>query len=200
MSRTQFTNTDGFTLAELMVVVALVGLLAAIAIPNYMKFAARARQAEAKIGLGGIYTAELSFSIEQGSYTECVAQAGFTVTSANRYYSLGFMAGPGGNCGPNGTGSCGAYGWNPEVDCNTSCGTFALGGNDSNTTATVKANSSAVLVNSCPHQTTAGVPWGWTATQTTFIVGAAGNISTSNTYDLWQIDQTKTLTNIQPGL
>lgn len=44
-------NTSGFTLIELMVVVAIVGVLTSIATANYQKFAARARQSEAKIVL-----------------------------------------------------------------------------------------------------------------------------------------------------
>jgi len=47
----------GFTLIELMIVVAIIGILAAIAIPNFMRFQARARQSEAKANLKAIFTA-----------------------------------------------------------------------------------------------------------------------------------------------
>lgn len=39
---------DGFTLVELMVVVAIIGLLSAVAIPNFKKYQAKAKTSEAK--------------------------------------------------------------------------------------------------------------------------------------------------------
>ncbi len=47
-----------FTLIELMIVVAIIGLLAALAIPNFVKFQGRARQAEARASLKAIWSSE----------------------------------------------------------------------------------------------------------------------------------------------
>lgn len=58
----------GFTLIELMIVVAIIGILAAIAIPNFMKFQARARQTEAKAHLGAIYTAYIGYLSDNASF------------------------------------------------------------------------------------------------------------------------------------
>ena len=48
-------GSKGFTLIELMIVVAILGILVAIAIPNFMTYQAKARQAEVKAVLGGIF-------------------------------------------------------------------------------------------------------------------------------------------------
>ncbi len=58
----------GFSLLELMVVVAILGVLATVAVPRFNIFRARARQAEAKTNLGMIFTLQESFSIEHENY------------------------------------------------------------------------------------------------------------------------------------
>jgi type IV pilus assembly protein PilA len=59
----------GFTLIELMIVVAIIGILAAIAIPNFLKFQAKSKQSEAKTNLKGIYTAETGYFGEKNAYS-----------------------------------------------------------------------------------------------------------------------------------
>ena len=58
----------GFTLIELMIVVAIIGILAAIAIPNFLKYQAKSKQSEAKVNLGAIGTSAESFRAEHDTY------------------------------------------------------------------------------------------------------------------------------------
>jgi type IV pilus assembly protein PilA len=59
---------EGFTLIELMIVVAIIGILAAIAIPNFLQYQMKSRQSEAKTNLQAIRTSEISFQGENGCY------------------------------------------------------------------------------------------------------------------------------------
>lgn len=61
-------SSKGFTLIELMIVVAIIGILAAIAIPNFLQYQLKSKQSEAKTNLGAIRTSEISFNGEKGCY------------------------------------------------------------------------------------------------------------------------------------
>lgn len=81
----------GFTLIELMIVVAIIGILAAIAIPNFLKFQARARQSEAKGNLKGLATSQKSYLARtETSYATTLYLMGFRIERGNRYsYDMG---------------------------------------------------------------------------------------------------------------
>ncbi len=83
-------NHKGFTLIELMLVVAIIGILAAIAIPNFLKYQAKARQAEARINLGGVFVAETSYFGEQARYSD-FADIGFALAGTSNRYSYRAM-------------------------------------------------------------------------------------------------------------
>jgi type IV pilus assembly protein PilA len=80
----------GFTLVELMIVVAIIGILAAIAIPNFIKFQARSKQSEAKTNLKAMFQAEKSYFAERDTYSSDMQTIGFIPERGNRYaYRLG---------------------------------------------------------------------------------------------------------------
>ena len=75
----------GFTLVELMIVVAIIGILAAIAIPNFMKYQARTKQAEPRANLKSLFAAQRSIFVEQDSYVSSLEFIYWVPERGNRY-------------------------------------------------------------------------------------------------------------------
>jgi type IV pilus assembly protein PilA len=93
-------RTRGFTLVELMIVVGIIGILAAIAIPNFIRFQAKSKQAEARTSMKAIFTGQRSRFGERDRYSSAIGEIGFAPERGNRYfYDLGPLAGGFGGCG-----------------------------------------------------------------------------------------------------
>jgi len=79
----------GVTLLELMIVVVIVGILAAVAYPNYREFTARAKRNEARAALLQIATNQERFYLQNGTFTTNMNQLGFSadpfVTDSGTY-------------------------------------------------------------------------------------------------------------------
>ncbi len=78
----------GFTLIELMIVVAIVGILAAIAYPSYTDSVRKGRRAEATTALYGIQLAQEKWRANKPTYGTLANVWGGVTTTENGYYTL----------------------------------------------------------------------------------------------------------------
>ncbi len=100
MSNLNRKAQKGFTLIELMIVVAIIGILAAIAIPNFLRFQLKSKSSEGKVNIAAIRTAEESYLAEFGTYVPTAAlnplavpgaaKVPFLLTPAADFDVLGF--------------------------------------------------------------------------------------------------------------
>jgi type IV pilus assembly protein PilE len=82
----------GITLIELMIVVVVVSILAAVAYPNYQEFSARAKRNEARAALLRIATNQERFYLNNNTFTQDLTALGFsttpTATTETGYYRI----------------------------------------------------------------------------------------------------------------
>lgn len=87
MSLFPVKKTAGFSLVELMVVVGIIGILAAIAVPQLQMFSAKAKRVEAMNMLQQVHTLETTYFMENSIYTDDWNALGFNQASlAGKYY------------------------------------------------------------------------------------------------------------------
>ena len=75
----------GFSLMEVMIVVVIIGILAALAYPNLEKYLKRARQTEAKTNLSAIYTAQKIYFILRQSYDDDIKKLDLRLVQGDPY-------------------------------------------------------------------------------------------------------------------
>lgn len=183
---------DGFTLVELMVVVAIIGVLSAIAVPNFKKYQAKSKTSEAKLQLSAAYTAEQSFYSDYDTYHVCLKYMGYNPVNevASRYYAVGFNTAVAAcatcdpiltqNGGIAGAGACGAGAGESIFAAGKVSGT----GGAAITTFDATGAPSAILPD-------------------TFTLGAVGTIdrlfNAVNTASSFTIDQAKLIRQVRAG-
>ena len=82
-------RSKGFTLIELMIVVAIIAILAAIAIPQYKKFQLKAKTSEAKTNLGSIRSCEEAYAAENDVYVTAAWNPSNNPTTTKQSWSSG---------------------------------------------------------------------------------------------------------------
>jgi len=89
---TKKKDQKGFTLIELMIVVVIIGILAALAIPRFMRSATKSKQSEAKGILKQVYTLQQAYRQEKDLYWPTAAVAGSA--TPNAFGDIGVEVGP----------------------------------------------------------------------------------------------------------
>jgi type IV pilus assembly protein PilA len=178
----------GFTLVELMVVVAIIGILAAVAVPNYQKFQAKAKQTEAKSNLSNIKSVEMSYAVDASTFTTCLSNIGFYIPITQvKNYTSGFSSGFS-SCGPGGGSLCsGIY---SAGSVSTTCGE-----NDGVSYFLANVKAKGALPASSNLSTISSM------TNISFMAGAVGSINPSSaSLDTWTITDSLGITQTVDGL
>ena len=180
-------KNKGFSLVELMIVVAIIGILAAVAIPNFQRFQRKARQSEARSLLGGLYTATTASRSEWGSYVGDFQGNGFS-PDGQLTYRVNFAEGPNENTLNNGARVPGSAAANACITTYMTEGVgciaaFAMWVTRPNGVASVQPGPVAAVAAVAAANTGAA----FTATANGFIGGAM--------VDEWTINQQKNLVN-----
>jgi len=81
-------RNSGFTLVELIMVIAVIGILMAIAIPSYNSSTTKARRADGKTALMDVMVRQERFYTENNTYTTDLANLPAQASSPEGYYAI----------------------------------------------------------------------------------------------------------------
>ncbi len=204
-------DQSGFTLVELMIVVAIIGVLSAVAVPNFKKYQAKAKTSEAKVQLAAAYTAQQAFFGDFSIYHACLAYMGYEPVNEfnSRFFAIGFATDVTTNLDNNAFADAVNGGMNAAVCPDPVASNFATNAPVNNATlfgagkgmGGVSADTAAFFNNQMSGGTT--ILGNQTAANQTFTIGAVGVVSSDNitpaTASSFTMNQDKVISNINTG-
>ena len=179
-----------------MIVVAIIGVLVAVAIPNFQRFMARAKQTEAKNNLGAVYGAQKSFHGEWNRFHGMFGVIGFS-PEGNLKYRITLLDGT--NLPP-------SHPWGKGTTASDDNVPKTNGANQVSTDAycdvaggTASATKSTACVNTL-FAKASKTPTAATLTSTAFLAVASSDLDGDADTDDWTISEKKELKNPESDL
>jgi prepilin-type N-terminal cleavage/methylation domain-containing protein len=202
MVRKIWKNRKGFTLVELLIVVAIIGVLATVGIPTFKRMMEKSKKSEAKVNLGNLFTTEAAFYSEYGGYGNNLVSMGYEVDGnlTEMIYHMGFNEAGGVAAWTCTAAALPAIGSSMGGSINLSLNTYYPGGG----TTCNQFGRTTLAIDSAGAKGVAADPYG------TFLASASGVIAGGvdrdtangdvNNLDSWTIDETRTLRNTHDGV